>query len=173
MELFHFRPMHLGSEMMLGMIAVIKEEPVIDPAVTTHAPGDRLIGIAAVMTKITVQVTEAVTKIKEGQEIKDDVTPVEAKHDKERARDSSQLDVSPAYLRFAALAQLAFDRRRIVAKETQKDIAPRVLRLVLVPMPINREPVDRLTIFIFPVAVAFMMLSVNNVVVSLRKTSGD
>src|SRR5206468_10951607 len=44
-ERFHFRPVHFGPEMVLGMIAVVEEEPVIDFAVAAHAPGNRFVGV--------------------------------------------------------------------------------------------------------------------------------
>jgi len=60
-ERFHFCPMHFRPEMVLGVIAVVKEEPVVDFAVAAHAPGNRFVRVRAVMAIITVQVTEAVT----------------------------------------------------------------------------------------------------------------
>ncbi len=75
-ERFHFRPVHFGPEMVLGVIAVIEEEPVINFAVAAHSPGDRLIRVRAVMAIITVQVTETVAEIEKRQEIEDHVTPV-------------------------------------------------------------------------------------------------
>ncbi len=57
--------------MVLGVVAVVEKQPVIDFSVTAHAPGDRFVGIRAVMAVVTVQITEAVPEIPERQEIND------------------------------------------------------------------------------------------------------
>src|SRR5262249_42172120 len=55
MKFFHLRPMHLGPEMVLGMVAVIEKQPVIDFSVTAHSPGNRFIRICAVMPIVAVE----------------------------------------------------------------------------------------------------------------------
>ena len=78
---FHFCPMHLRPEMMFGVISVIEENPVINFAVTAHAPRNRGVWIAAVMTEVPVKVTEAVSEVEKRQKEKNDVTPVQQEHD--------------------------------------------------------------------------------------------
>src|SRR2546423_9273377 len=78
-ETFHFCPMDLGAEMVLGVVPIIEEEPIINLSVTANAPGYRFIGVAAVMPVIAVQIAEAMAEIKERKKIKDYVTPVEKK----------------------------------------------------------------------------------------------
>src|SRR5262245_34053670 len=68
-KLFHLGPMHFWTEMMLGVIAVVEEKPVINFSVAAHAPGNRFIGIRAIMAVITVQITEAVAEVPKRQEI--------------------------------------------------------------------------------------------------------
>ena len=75
-KVFHLRPMHFWTEMVLGVIAVVEEKPVVNLAVATHAPRDRLVWIAAVMTKKPVQIAEAMAEIKEGQKKENDVAPI-------------------------------------------------------------------------------------------------
>ena len=70
MEGFHFCPVHLRPKMMFGVISVVEENPVIDFAVATHAPGDRFVRIGTVMTEVAVQITEAVPEVKKRQERK-------------------------------------------------------------------------------------------------------
>ena len=75
--------------------------------------------------------------------------------------------------RAPALPQLAFDRRRIVAEETEENVAPRILRFAIVAVSVNRNPIDRLAVFVRPIGVAFVMLHVHDVVIGLRKTTRD
>jgi len=62
--------------MMLSVGAVVKEEPVVELAVTADAPGNWLIGVRAVMAEVAVQVAEAMAEIEERQEEKNHVMPV-------------------------------------------------------------------------------------------------
>src|SRR2546423_3892662 len=95
MERFHFRPVHFRPEMMFGVIAVVEKKPVIEFAVTAHSPSDRLIGIAAIVAKITIQITETVTEIKERQEIKNYVAPVQKEHHEQHCGERRELDIPP------------------------------------------------------------------------------
>ena len=81
MERFHFCPVHLWPEMMFGVISVVEENPVVNFAVAAHTPGDRFVGVAAVMTEVAVKITEAVPEIEKRQKEKDNVTPVQQEHD--------------------------------------------------------------------------------------------
>jgi hypothetical protein len=67
LELFHFRPMHFRTEMMLGVVAVVEENPVINLPVATYAPRDRFVRISAIVTEISIQVAEAMAQVEEGQ----------------------------------------------------------------------------------------------------------
>ena len=71
----HSRPVRLRPEMMFGVVTVIKPSPVVKLVVRAHAPGDRLVRIAAVMTVIPVQIRQAVAKVPKRQK-KTDVVPV-------------------------------------------------------------------------------------------------
>ena len=62
-ELFHLRPMQFGPEMVLSVIAIIEPEQIVPFMIRTHAPGDRFVGIAAVMQKVTIQIGAAVTEV--------------------------------------------------------------------------------------------------------------
>src|SRR5439155_9217686 len=108
-ELFHLRPMHLRPEMVLGVIAVVKEKPVIDFSVAAHTPRNRLVRVRAVMTVIAVQIAEAVAEIPKRHKIKNHVTPIEEKHHEERGGERREFDIAPEKIAISALAQLAFD----------------------------------------------------------------
>ena len=82
-ERFHFRPMHFRAEMMFGVVAVVEKEPVINLAVTAHAPGHRFVRIGAIMAIVTIQVAEAVAEIEKRQK-EENVAPVKKEQDKER-----------------------------------------------------------------------------------------
>ena len=68
MQLFHLGPMQLGPEMVFGMVAIVKKKPVVQLMVGAYTPGDRLVWIAPVMEKITIQVRATVPQIIEWQE---------------------------------------------------------------------------------------------------------
>src|SRR5207245_9072881 len=91
----HLRPMRFGVGMVLGRVAVLENQPAVDAAGAGYARGDRFIGIWNIMPIVAVEITKAVTQIPERQEIKDDVSPVEQEHYKERGRERSQLKIAP------------------------------------------------------------------------------
>src|SRR5262249_11962014 len=118
MKFFHLRPMHLGPEMVLGMVAVIEKQPVIDFSVTAHSPGNRFIRICAVMPIVAVEITKAVAEVPERQKIKNHKAPVEQKHHEERDREGCQLKVAPENIAIVAFAQFPANCSHVVAKET-------------------------------------------------------
>src|SRR5258708_3441395 len=138
-ERFHFRPMHFWTEMMLGVITVVEKEPVVNFSVTAHAPGDRFVGIGAVMPVVAVQLTEAVPEIPKRHEVKNDVAPVKEKHGEQRDRERRQFEISPKHITVAAFAQFAPYRADIISKETEKHIAPGIFRFAIVAVAIDRQ----------------------------------
>src|SRR5438552_6391400 len=180
-KLFHLRPMHLRPEMVLGVIAVVKEKPVIDFPVAAHTPRNRLVRVRAVMTVIAVQVTEAVAKIPKRQE-KEHEPPVDEmnrfrwhndRYHEERRRERRQLDVAPEQITVIALPEFPTNGADIVAEETQEHVAPRIFRLAVVPVFVNGKPIDGFPFFVRPVGITLVMLHVDRVVVRLRKTTSD
>jgi len=178
---FHFRPMHFRAEMVLGVVTVVKKEPVINFSVATHSPRDRFVGICPVMAEISVQVTKAVAEVEKWQE-KKHVTPVDEMdgpgrddncHAQQYHNEHRQLDVAPAQLDFAAFDQLALNHGWIVPEKTKKNVGPRILGFAVVAMFVNRNPVDCLATLIRSIRVALVVLHVDDIVVSLRKAAGD
>ena len=53
-KFFHFRPVHFWTEMVLGVISVVEEEPVVNFPVAADAPGNRFVGVRTVMTIVAV-----------------------------------------------------------------------------------------------------------------------
>src|SRR5437764_6344047 len=49
----HSRPMHFWTEMMFGVVAVVKPCPIIELPVGAHPPGYRFFWVAAIMPVIT------------------------------------------------------------------------------------------------------------------------
>src|ERR1051326_2373562 len=73
----HFCPMHLRPEMMFGVITIVEPGQVIEPAVGTYAPRNRLVRIAAIMAIVFIQGREGVGKIpKRPKGNERDVAPV-------------------------------------------------------------------------------------------------
>src|SRR5215831_12795220 len=156
----HSRPMHLRPEMMLSMIAVIEPSPVIQLAVGAHAPRNRLVGIAAVMPIVTVQIREAVTKVPKRQK-ETDVTPVENAEDHKGRHEGCKLEDTPKG--FARVLALQFFKHcfGIFAKETEESVLQRMFGFAVVSVLVDRNPINSLTSCVWPVRVAFVMLHVN------------
>ena len=57
----HPRPVHLGPEMVFGVIAIVEPNQVVPFVIGTDPPGDWFVWIPAVVEKITVQVSAAVS----------------------------------------------------------------------------------------------------------------
>src|SRR5438874_12637282 len=76
LEWFHFRPMHFRTEMMLGVVAVVEENPVVTLPVATYSPRDRFVRVSAVVTEISIHVAEAVAHVGARQE-EQHVTPMD------------------------------------------------------------------------------------------------
>ena len=83
-ERLHSCPMHLRSEMMLGVIAVKEPDPIVKFVVTAHAPGKRFVRVAAIVAVVAVEVGKAMAKLPERHK-KTDVAPIQnAKNDERR-----------------------------------------------------------------------------------------
>src|SRR3982750_244166 len=96
-ERLHSGPMHLWSEMMFGMIAIVEPRPVIELAVGAHAPGNRLVRITSVMPIVAVQIRKAVTKIPKRQK-ETDVMPVQNTEDHKSGDETREFEHAPKSL---------------------------------------------------------------------------
>src|SRR5262245_9013770 len=145
-EFFHLCPMHFWTEMVLGVITIVEEQPVIDFSVTAHAPGNRFVGIGSVMAIVAVQITETMTEIPERQE-KQNESPVnemnrirrnDDRHDQESCGESRQLKLPPNIVAVLSFLKVLANRADIITKETQKNIAPRVFGFAVVAVSVDR-----------------------------------
>src|SRR5262245_48625387 len=109
--------MHFWTEMMFGVVAIVKPRPVIELTVGAHTPGNRLVWIAAVVPVVTVQIGEAVAKIPKRKK-ETDVMPVENTEDHKRCNEAHQLEHSPKRLARVLAFQFLEDGLGILAKET-------------------------------------------------------
>src|SRR5207248_8339405 len=125
--------MHFRTEMMLGVVAVIEENPIVNLPVATYAPRDWFVRVSAIVTEISIQVAEAMTQVEEGQK-KQHVTPIDKsdrvcwnnkRHRDQHANEGSEFDCGPTDIGASALCQFAFYRCGIVAKTREQDIDPR------------------------------------------------
>ncbi len=171
-ESLHPRPMHLRPEMMLRVVAVEEPGPVVELFIGAHTPRNRLVGVAAVMPIVTVQIREAVAKVPKRQK-KTDVTPVENAQDNERCDERGQLKDSPKC--FARIFALQFFENglRIFAKETEEGVLEGMLRFAVVTMFVDRNPINSFTRLVRAVRVAFVMLHMNAFVKNLAKPDRD
>ena len=72
----HPGPMHLGPEMMFGVVTIEEPDPIVELVVTADAPRDWFVRVAAVMAVVTIQVGKAMTEIPKAEKEKD-VMPIQ------------------------------------------------------------------------------------------------
>ena len=161
------------------MVAVVEKNPIVKFPVTTHSPGDRLIRVGTIMTKVSVQVAEAMAEIEERKEEKH-VAPVnetnrfrrnDKRHGKQERDKGCELDGAPVHIGLSALGQFAFNSCRIIPKKTEEHIAPGVFCFPIMTMLVDGNPINGFTVFIGAVGVSLVMLHVYRVVIGLRKTA--
>ena len=68
--------MYLRAKMMLGVVAVIKPDPIVKFVVATYSPGNRFIRVPTVMPIVTIEIGKTVAKIPAGKK-KTNVMPVQ------------------------------------------------------------------------------------------------
>src|SRR5437773_8211956 len=117
----HPYPMHLWPEMMLRVVTVEEPSPVVEFVVGAHSPRNRLVGVAAVMPIVTIQIREAVAKVPKRQK-ETDVMPVENHQDNERCDERGQLKDSPKCFTGIFALQRLENGLRIFAKEAEEEI---------------------------------------------------
>lgn len=169
---FHPGPMDLRPEMMFRVIAVIEPRPVIEFLVAADSPRNRFIRVTAVVPVIAVQVGKAMAEIiKRNQET--DVVPVEDTEGDKRPDKQAELQHSPKS--FARIFPFQFfeNRHGILTKETEKSVLERMLGFPFVPVFVNRNPIDRLSLLVRPIGVALVMLHVNAFVEDLAEPNRD
>src|ERR1700738_3717657 len=171
-EGLHPGPMHLGPEMMFGVVTVKEPNPVVELVVAAHAPGDRLIGVAAVMAVVAVQVGKAMAEIPEaGQE--NDIVPVQDPERDECAQKENDLHDAPISFP-AVLAPHGLENGfGIVAEKAEEHVAQGMFGFAVMPMLVDRKPVDGLAVFVRPVRVSLVILHVNAIVEGLAETDRD
>src|SRR3982751_3546697 len=103
--------MHLGPEMMFSVVAVVEENPIVKLAVTTYSPGNRFVGISAIVTEISIQIAETVAEIEERKK-EQHVTPVDQahwlcwhndRHGEKHTNKGCELDRAPVHIGISAL----------------------------------------------------------------------
>src|SRR6266480_190165 len=109
-------PMDLRPKMMFGVVTVIEPDPVIEFVITAHTPGNRVVGISAVMAVVAVQVRETVPEIIKGKK-ETDVMPVENTEGRKSRDERREFEDSPK--RFARIFTFQFLKHglRIFAKK--------------------------------------------------------
>src|SRR5207248_145762 len=165
-----FRP-----KMMLGVVAIVEENPVVKLPIATHSPGDRLVRVGAIMAIVSVQVAEAMAEIEERKEEKH-VTPVNEtdrfrwnnkRHGKEHSDKSCQLDRAPVHIGISPFGQFALNGCWIIAEKAEKHIAPGIFGFSIMTMLVDGNPIHGFAVFIGAIGVSLVMLHVHRVVISL------
>lgn len=167
----HSRPMNFGTEMMFGVIAVKKPDPIVELVVTAHALCHGFVRIAAVMTIVPVEIGKAVTEIPERKK-KTDVGPVENSENDEVGNEKRQFRHSPKSLAPTFPFQLAVSGLRVFPEKAEERVTQRGFGLAIVSMFVDRDPIDHVSAFVGPICVALVVLHVNALVKNLAETHG-
>ena len=155
--------------MVLGVVAVVEPDPIVERMVAADAPRDGLLGVAAVVEVVAVQVREAVAKIVERDEEEHEL-PVHEKHGDVEGHEPDDLDDAPDRLFLVLDLEFLDDRERVVAQVAEEGVAPDALGIVVVVgVAIDGNPVDGVAALVVLVAVAAMVPRVDSVVGDLRK----
>src|SRR6266545_2706573 len=161
--------MHLLPKMMLGMVTIVKPDPVIELVITAHSPRNRLIRIAAVMPIVSVQIRQAMAKVIERQK-ETDVAPVENTKDNKGRDKQCELGNSPKRLAWILALQFLKDGLGIFAEKTEERVFEGMFGFTFVTVLVNRNPIDGLAVLIGTIGVSLVMLHVNAFVENLAKT---
>ena len=168
----HPGPMNLRPKMMFGVVTVVKPGPIVELVVTAYTPGERLVRIAAIVPVIPVQVGKAVTEVLKRKE-ETDVAPVEYAKNDEGRDEKREFQDTPECLAWILAFQLLENRLGIFAEEAEEGVFERVLRVSVVAMLVNRNPVHRLSVFVGQIRIALVMLHVDAFVKDLAETDRD
>src|SRR4029077_3209331 len=145
-KFLHFSPVNFWTKMVLGVIAVVEKQPVVDFSVAAHAPRNRLVGVRSVVPVVAIQVTKTMAKVPERQEIQHE-SPVnevsrirryDDRHHQKRRGECRQFNIAPELIAVLPFPQILADRADVVAEETQKNIAPRIFGLAVMAVPVDR-----------------------------------
>ncbi len=98
-----------------------KTSPIVESFVTAHAPGDRFVGISAVVAVVAVQIRKAMPEIPEDEQ-KTDVVPVQDSKSHERADEKHELGDTPKSFPPVLAFQFHEDRLGILAKEAEESV---------------------------------------------------
>ena len=157
---------------MFRVIPVVEPRPVIELVVGAHAPGNRLVWIAAVVPVVTIQIREAVAEIPERKK-KTDVMPVQDTKDHKGRDEAHQLEHSPKRLTRTLAFQFFENRFGILAEETDKRVFQRMFCFTVMAVFVNRNPINGIAVFVRPVGITLVMLHMNALVENLTEANRD
>jgi hypothetical protein len=95
------------------------------------------------------------------------------RHDQKRRGECRQLNVAPEIIAVLPFLQVLANRADIVAEKAEKNVPPWTFRFAVVPMAVDGQPIDSITLFILSIRIPFVVLHVDAVVHRLRKTARD
>lgn len=119
------------------------------------------------MEKETVQVGAALPEIIERQKEKPKL-PVQNEANGDGCPQNCNLGNAPTGIDPVLSFNFPIDRLRIFAEVTQENITPWVFRLPIASVPVNRNPIIRVSMLVGPVAVAEMVAVMNVLIEGLR-----
>jgi len=149
------------------VITIIEPKQIVPFRVGTDSPRDRLIRIASIMEKETVQVGATLPEIIEWQK-EEPKLPVQNEADGDGCSQNYNLRNSPAGIDPVLSLDFPIDRLRIFPEVTQENVAKRVFGFAVLPVPVNRNPIVGVSMLVRPVAVAQMVTMMNVLIEGLR-----
>src|SRR5438128_2005089 len=164
----HVGPMHARTVVMLGVIAVVEPQPVVQLVIRAHTPRQRNFWIAAEMQVVAVQIRKAVTEVVEGNEEADEPPVRDSGRDVQRKK-QDDLEDAPDCQRAALAADRAVDRFRVVTKVRKKNVGPQIFRLTVAAVFVDRQRIARAAARVGQISVAFVMVFVDLLVKDLRE----
>src|SRR5262245_48001394 len=162
-----FRP-----EMMFRMKAVVEPRPVIQLAVSAHAPGNRLVGITSIMPVVSVQIREAMAKIPKRQK-ETDVMPVQNPKNHKGRDEAHQLKYPPKRLARIFAFQFPLNSLWIFSKQTYERVFQWMLGFTILAVLVNRNPINGIALLVRPVGVSLVVLHVDALVKDLPEANRD
>jgi hypothetical protein len=122
--------------MVFGVVPVIKPQQIVPFGVRAYSPGNRLVGIAAIMKEKAIQKSATVSQIIKGKK-KDPELPIQNEADSNSRPENNNLSDSPPRIDPVFPFDFLVDGPGIVSQVAQKNVSPRVLWLSVMPKAIN------------------------------------
>jgi hypothetical protein len=129
--------MHRRPVVVLSVVAVVEPGEIVERRIGRDAPGDRLVGITAVVLVVAVELGEAFAEVVEGRQ-EQHGPPVHDRQPDHEGGDGGDLDPPEGRVERPLGLQRTVDIARVAAEESFEDVAPDAFRLAVPAVTIDR-----------------------------------